>query len=186
MALYFFWKLARLRKSLIKAEETVEQLLLVTGFVVMCFLRDIIGQVATTSSHSDVTIGRIAELGQEAFSLYHLINPGAEILPYKVAMCMDSPIQLTILLFYCKNKGFDLDTSDMNASAVKQANYRRRQVVQGYIDQLQHAGGKAFSESENSQALVTFFILCPDYENEHKSEPTEEDVREGDDDLREQ
>jgi hypothetical protein len=43
-----------------------------------------------------------------------------------------------------------------------------------------------FSESENSQALVTFFILCPDYENEHKSEPTEEDVREGDDDLREQ
>jgi hypothetical protein len=31
--------------------------------------------------------------------------------------------------------------------------------VQGYIDQLHHAGGKAFSESENSQALVTYFIV---------------------------
>lgn len=64
----------------------------------------------------------------------------------------------------------------VNASAVKQANYRRRQVLQGYIDQLRHASGKAFSESENSQALVTYFILCLDYENEHKSEPTVNEI----------
>jgi hypothetical protein len=61
----------------------------------------------------------------------------------------------------------------INASAIEQANYRRRQVVQGYID---HAGLKAFFEGENSQALVMYFILCLDYENEHKSEPSVNEI----------
>ena len=41
---------------------------------------------------------------------------------------------------------------------------------------MRHASGKTFSESENSQALVTYFILCLDYENEHKSEPTVNEI----------
>ena len=162
MASYFFRNLACLIKPLIKAEETVEQLLLLTDFVVMCFLRDIIGQVATTSSHSDVTIGRIAELGKEAFSLYHLIYPGAEILPYKVALCMDLPIQLTLLLLYCKNKA-SMDTTDMSCCQSELLNKLLKSLVRS-LSSHEHVTGveediTKHTKSECFRAFIHEYVV---------------------------
>ncbi len=56
--------------------------------------------------------------------------------------------------------------------AVKQANYRRRQVLEGYIETLRHVRGEAYTDAENSQALLSYFILCLKYKEEHKSPPT--------------
>ena len=47
----------------------------------------------------------------------------------------------------------------VGGQAVKQANYRRRQVLEGYIETLRHVRGEAYTEAENSQALVVLHPL---------------------------
>ena len=44
---------------------------------------------------------------------------------------------------------------------VKQANYQRRQVLEGYVETLKHVRGETYTEAENSQALLSLVVLHP-------------------------